>query len=161
MVGNEQEIRCLNAWIAGRSYLDFRLKMCRHINRIFAKTMVISRKGFLSTEALNIPEQSRNNYCGNVETVLGDDNVWKDVTSTSCDTAADECRYMDKISGLEWSEYLGQSVWGSAVQSCENLMNDGQSDWRLPTQKEIMDAYNHGNTSVGNASWIPIELMDD
>lgn len=77
------------------------------------------------------------------------------MTSTVCDSAGDECRYRDKITNLEWSEVDGTTrAWGAAVKYCEDLVLDGQSDWRLPTQKELMGAYEHGIRSAANSSWI-------
>jgi hypothetical protein len=112
---------------------------------------------------------SADNFCGGVDTPAGGDEdlVWQDVTATAsgaagCDTAGDECRMKDKISGLEWSEYGGVMSlgWRGAVEYCENLTHDSQSDWRLPTQKELMDAYTHGIRSADNANWLTAAQMD-
>lgn len=97
------------------------------------------------------------NQCGGVETTAGDGNVWKDVTSTTCDSAGDQCRFRDKITKLEWSEAQnGGSAtdWGRGRIICDGLTFDGQSDWRSPTQKELMEAYNHGIYSAVSSNWL-------
>jgi hypothetical protein len=38
---------------------------------------------------------------------------------------------------------------------------NGQTGWRLPTQKELMDAYNHGIRSAASPNWIPISFFDE
>ncbi len=97
-------------------------------------------------------------------TSWGDDTVceqsiWKDNTADgSCDSALDDCLMLDRISGLTWSESYPVSGsaststtlnWSSALQFCDNLTFGGFSDWRLPTQKEGSDAYNHGLRGLG------------
>ncbi len=39
-------------------------------------------------------------------------------------------------------------TWSAAVKYCDALTWDGQSDWRLPTQKEFFGAFNHGFRSA-------------
>ncbi|MBC7658580.1 MAG: DUF1566 domain-containing protein [Chitinophagaceae bacterium] len=85
---------------------------------------------------------------------------WQDLTADgTCDAAADDCMMKDKISGLTWSEsypVTGAAAastaesWFSAIQHCNNLNFGGYATgWRLPTQKELMDAYAHGIRDVG------------
>jgi len=104
------------------------------------------------------------NFCTGVEVTAGDDNVWKDVTTTgngitpsTCAETTDHCTFQDKISGLHWSKNqssVNQQLWMSGLNICDILVHNGFSDWRLPTQKELMDAYNHGIRSVTRANWI-------
>jgi hypothetical protein len=112
----------------------------------------------------SIPAQnpwSVENACGGVDDGLPANagNIWKDVTelpTPGCDNTKD-CRFMDKISGLEWAEVASSTMpWGSAVTYCDGLTFDGKSDWRLPTQKELLSAYVHGIRSAANADWIPL-----
>lgn len=44
--------------------------------------------------------------------------------------------------------------WNAAVAYCDGLSWNGQTDWRLPTQKELMEAYNHGLYSAATSNWI-------
>jgi hypothetical protein len=65
----------------------------------------------------------------------------------------------DKITGLQWSESYPVAstaaastadTWDNAISHCDNLTNyGGHSDWRLPTQKELQEAYIHGIRDVG------------
>ena len=113
-----------------------------------------------------------NNYCGGVETVSGDDNVWKDVTTTNGTTASTcaatpgNCTMQDKISGLKWSKLASYSAsWQNAITTCNGLTHNGQTagSWRLPTNKELFEAYNHGITSAARtaANWMTLANMKD
>jgi hypothetical protein len=102
-----------------------------------------------------------NHDCGGIESSAGDDNVWKDVTTTaggaasSCAVDSARCTMQDKITGLSWSKLQGASrTWPQAVHDCDVLTHNGQSDWRLPTQKELLEAYNHGIQSAASTNWI-------
>ena len=84
---------------------------------------------------------------------------WQDLTTDgTCDTAGDNCIMKDKISGLTWSEsypVVGAAPtsttlsWQKAIQHCNELSWGGDTGWRLPTQKELMEAYIHGIRDVG------------
>lgn len=41
----------------------------------------------------------------------------------------------------------GQKTWTNAVSYCDNLTDEGYSDWRLPTQRELMLIWNLGGNS--------------
>lgn len=106
------------------------------------------------------------NYCGGIESVVDDDKVWKDITTTAasapstCAADAARCTMKDKISGLEWSKTIQTSrTWPQAINDCDALTHNGASDWRLPTQKELMDAYEHGIMSAESANWITTAQM--
>jgi hypothetical protein len=101
------------------------------------------------------------NDCGGVEAAAGDDNVWKDITTTSggvastCAVDSARCTMQDKISGLSWSKVQGTSrTWPQAINDCDALTHNGQNDWRLPTQKELMDAFNHGIRAAASTNWM-------
>jgi hypothetical protein len=112
-----------------------------------------------------------NNDCGGVEASAGDDNVWKDVTTSngvtasSCGTTATNCTMQDKITGLWWSKRQIGLTWNAALTTCGTTLNtttyagnsaagyNGQTGWRLPTQKELLDAYNHGIRSAASDRW--------
>jgi len=95
-----------------------------------------------------------NNYCGGIEVTAGDDNVWKDVTTSdgttasTCTETSANCAYQDKISGLQWSKNLTTTSWAVAITTCNDLNHNGLTDWRLPTQKELMGAVEHGIIST-------------
>ncbi len=119
------------------------------------------------------------NDCGGVESVAGDGNVWKDVTTSngvtasSCGTTATNCTMQDKITGLWWSKQQTDAVWNAALSTCGSTLNgttyagnsvagyNGQTGWRLPTQKELKDAYNHGIRSAASANWITEAAMEN
>jgi hypothetical protein len=98
--------------------------------------------------------------CRGVEKTAGDDNVWKDVTTTSegvastCDADADRCTMQDKITRLWWSKSQGNKSGNRAWGLCSSLNHNGQAGWRLPTQKELMEAYTHGIKSASHINWI-------
>jgi hypothetical protein len=102
------------------------------------------------------------NHCDGVEAVSGDDNVWK-LASSQCSNSSHDCRMADKITGLQWSEVVSNSSsWAQAVNVCEMLNHDSLSDWRLPTQKELLEAYNHGvrSASIAYGFWISPAAMN-
>ena len=108
---------------------------------------------------------SSDNQCGGIDTpgsTSDDANVWKDVTTTNGSTASTctgtpaSCSFKDKISGQEWhkADTLPRD-WTTALSYCDNLTYNFKTDWRLPSQKELMEAYNHGLMSTDNSTnWI-------
>jgi hypothetical protein len=98
--------------------------------------------------------------CYGVESGAGDDNVWKDVTTTNGTTASTctatpaNCTMQDKITGLSWSKLQASAAWNTAWSNCQSLNYNGQTGWRLPTQKELMEAYTHGIRSAARANWM-------
>jgi hypothetical protein len=84
--------------------------------------------------------------------------VWSDATPDgACNSGADDCIFKDNISGIMWSEpqpvsgaapAASTAIWSDAVSGCNDLTYGGYSDWRLPTQIEMMDAYSHGIRDV-------------
>jgi hypothetical protein len=107
------------------------------------------------------------NDCSGVDTAessTDDDKVWKDVTTTNGTTASTctatpaNCTMQDKITGLSWSKLQASAAWNTAWSHCQSNYN-GQTGWRLPTQKELMEAYTHGIRTVPNTSWISFEDM--
>ncbi len=114
-----------------------------------------------------------NYYCGNVEASAGDDNVWKDVTTAGTGGAScadnptgspERCTMQDKISGLKWSKRVTSGVsWQDAITTCNASLHNGQTagSWRLPTQKELMDAYEHGMVSAASANWMTLVNIQD
>jgi len=82
---------------------------------------------------------------------------WSDATADgTCDAPGDECVMRDRISGLYWTELQATSDWATAVTTCDGLSFGGQTDWRVPTQKELMQAYVDGAISKANADWITL-----
>ena len=89
-------------------------------------------------------------------------NVWADVSSsTVCNGVSADCSMLDKLTKLEWSESnimsantapgsTANTTWHQAISKCDNLTFNGQTDWRLPTQTELMEAYIHGITEIGS-----------
>jgi hypothetical protein len=118
----------------------------------------------------NLPGSwSTDNFCGGIEATANDSNVWKDVSvdgvdpdSVGCSNSSDACIFKDKISGLEWSELISSSRnWPDALNDCNSSNLGGHSDWRLPTQKELMDAYSHGIRSAGTTNWLTSAEMNN
>ena len=65
------------------------------------------------------------------------------------------CVYIDRISGLRWLRDNGSDrTWENGISYCENSANGGYSDWRLPTQKELQQAYINGIWSLKAATML-------
>jgi hypothetical protein len=120
-----------------------------------------NNNGAAFTAAATPAAWTSDNFCGGAGTAAST-AVWTDTTSDgTCDAAGDECRFKDKISGLEWSEFQSASAaWGTAMTTCGNLSFGGAGAWRLPTQKELMAAYEHGIYTAPNANWLTKAQMD-
>jgi hypothetical protein len=109
------------------------------------------------------------NFCGGVG-VASTGAVWTDTTTGTCNGSGADCRFKDNITGLEWSETQASydnvplaSAWDKAVTTCRTSTFAGAfaESWRLPTQKELMAAYEHGIYSAANANWITKAQMDN
>jgi hypothetical protein len=51
------------------------------------------------------------------------------------------CVFKDRLTNLLWTKTLNGGTtysWEDAISQCENLSYGGITDWRLPTQKELM-----------------------
>jgi hypothetical protein len=60
--------------------------------------------------------------------------------------------YLDTNSGLSWTVDSGRTFnWQTAITFCENLSSGGFIDWRLPTQKDLLQAYVDGISAVNSA----------
>jgi hypothetical protein len=124
------------------------------------------------------------NDCGGVDSPdIANDNhsVWRDVTTadgttpSTCMVSPGNCTMQDKISGLWWSKSQSSVPWSAARTNCESLNTtiysgspllgfNGKTGWRLPTQKELMEAYTHGIRSVpsglgGTNMWISESML--
>ncbi len=113
-----------------------------------------------------------NNDCYGIESTAGDSNVWKDVTTSNgvtasnCTTQASNCTMQDKITNLWWSARQVSQSWNNAISLCGTTLNtttysgnssvgyNGQTGWRLPTQKELIAASDHGIRSAASPNWI-------
>lgn len=93
-------------------------------------------------------------YCGS--------SLWTDVSRTSggvpSTCAAGDCIYQDAITKTMWTKYFAVATWADAITACDASTWGNYSDWRLPTQKELLNAHTHGIRSRGdlvstNAYW--------
>jgi hypothetical protein len=88
----------------------------------------------------------------------GDSNVWVDATmatngtKSSCASTPSNCTMMDKITKLSWTKLKGPTDWAAAWNACFNSPYNGQTGWRLPTQKEMLEAYVHGIRSAATTT---------
>ena len=49
---------------------------------------------------------------------------------------------------LQWSKLnYGPMTWADAVKFCENLEEDGKTDWRLPTIQELFYIINYSKAN--------------
>ena len=64
--------------------------------------------------------------------------------NNSCNDS-ESCIYKDRITGLFWHrDDTTTRNWEVAIDYCENLTTASYSDWRLPTQKELIQAHING-----------------
>jgi len=81
---------------------------------------------------------------------------WELVEAVTASTPEGDAIYRDKISGLKWTrgdpsitkdwdDTAGGGADTGAIEYCASLTHGSGGDtWRLPTQKELMSAYEHG-----------------
>lgn len=73
-------------------------------------------------------------------------NSWFLCNSTDWTTTA-EGHLKDNITNLTWHHASATASWTGALTACSSL-NENGATWRLPTQKEVMQAYSHGMAHV-------------
>lgn len=60
-------------------------------------------------------------------------------------SGSEACVFKDQITGLMWAKDDGTTrTWQNSITYCDGLSYGGYTDWRLPTQKELMQAYTDG-----------------
>jgi hypothetical protein len=73
-----------------------------------------------------------------------------------CD-GTEVCLYVDRLTGMTWAKGDGvQRTLEGAITHCEGLVRGGFSDFRLPTQKELLQAYVNGIWSLKGAAQLNI-----
>lgn len=81
------------------------------------------------------------------------------VTVNGVCNGAEACVFIDQLTGLMWSKDQGPSLsWQNAVNQCDGLNYGGYADWRLPTQKELMQAYVDGAWSLKATSKLSLKV---
>ena len=59
----------------------------------------------------------------------------------------------DFVHNLQWTATDASGTWGELLNYCEDLVLDGQDDWRLPSIKELWTLVDYSRT--GPATYIP------
>jgi hypothetical protein len=79
--------------------------------------------------------------CGYDSIATSDEKTWEFVSGINANAL-----FKDRISGLTWTRgtSTGTKFWQSAITYCDALDHGTFQDWRLPTAKELSDAYSHG-----------------
>lgn len=75
---------------------------------------------------------------------------------------------LDQLTGLEWvraphslSGNSGAKSWTAAIDFCNNLVYAGQSDWRLPSRKELMSLVDYGRYYPALPAGHPFAVVQD
>lgn len=109
---------------------------------------------FPSTSAGSWPVMTGNNWMMEVSGDTVDANGL-------CDDE-EVCIFKDYITNLMWAQSdpnAGYS-WDNAIALCNNLSLGGYHDWRLPTQKELMQAYTNGIWSQSAANKLNLSTVN-
>ena len=65
----------------------------------------------------------------------------------------EDCVQQDRITGLVWAQADATTrTWETAITYCDGLNYGTYTNWRLPTQKELMQAYTDGVWSQKDAT---------
>ena len=76
---------------------------------------------------------------------LSDNGAGGGAAANGACEGSEECVLKDRIAGMMWARDDGATrTWEAAITYCDGLSYGGYTDWRLPTQKELMQAYNDG-----------------
>lgn len=78
--------------------------------------------------------------------------LWENATPnssggiTECTSQSEHCVYRDIVTNLMWlnDSTKSKKVFSQAKSYCEGLEFGGLSNWRLPTHRELLQAYVHG-----------------
>jgi len=74
-----------------------------------------------------------------------DTGVGSGTASDGLCNGTEACVFKDQITSLMWAKDQASTfTWQNAITQCDNLNYGGYTDWRLPTQKELMQAYTDG-----------------
>lgn len=74
----------------------------------------------------------------------------------SCD-GGEDCVYKDNVTKLYWArDTQTAAYWEAAISSCSGLTYGTYSDWRLPTQKELLQAYIDGIWTVKGTTFLTL-----
>lgn len=72
--------------------------------------------------------------------------------NSTCD-GTEECVYKDRLTGAYWAKVTStQDTWENAIAHCDGLSYGSYTDWRLPTQKEMLQAYVDGIWSLKDST---------
>lgn len=84
-----------------------------------------------------------------------DESGWQDITDANsnngCTTLNDSCLWQDRSTKLIWGGYHATKSFGihaDAVKYCNNLVVGSRTNWRLPTIRQLMQAYVNGITTI-------------
>jgi len=80
--------------------------------------------------------------------------TWVNVT-----TVGPNLTLQDPLTRLSWSNRRPDATWQGAIDHCSALTYNGVSGWRLPTDKELLNAYDHGIISAARSNWMTFADM--
>ncbi len=106
-----------------------------------------------TTVPLINPWGDNSGLCGYLSIPL-EERTWEQVVTNPV-TSGSDAVFKDKISGLKWTRYTAggnyfddpEGTHGAgtgALEYCESLSHGGIDTWRVPTNRELFDAYAHG-----------------
>lgn len=76
---------------------------------------------------------------------MNDSGVGGGTTGNNGCDGSEDCVFQDRYTGMKWTKDMGtRTSWADAITYCHELTYGGYNDWRLPTQKELMQAYING-----------------
>ena len=82
-----------------------------------------------------------------------DDGTGGGTASDGLCNGSEDCVYQDQLTGLFWiQDDATTRNWSNAITYCDGLSYGGYTDWRLPVQKELIQAYTDGIWSLKTAT---------
>ena len=110
----------------------------------FYKNMANTSPGTVSAAGLDVYD-TIDDYNKNGAFPTQNNTGWPQATGANWTSVVARPVYKDNITGLVWLRDQGSTfTWEGAISQCENSTAGSRTDWRLPTQKELMQAYTNG-----------------
>ncbi|MEK7152924.1 MAG: hypothetical protein AAB834_03185, partial [Patescibacteria group bacterium] len=89
---------------------------------------------------------------------VSDTGIGGGTASNGACEGTEDCVYQDRVTKLYYAK-ASTSIytWESAITICENLTYGTYTDWRIPSQKGIMQAYSDGIWSLAAAGKLNLQ----
>jgi hypothetical protein len=118
----------------------------------------------LQSDFKTTPRDSPGGTPSGIENSCSSSSFWQaggidsELNDGFCNDADDQCSYQDLLSKFTWSAASASPLaWTDAQGFCRGLIS-GNSDWRLPTAGELIQAANNGIGAIRQGGFLATDL---